>query len=110
MSFNRVKFFVLLLLLVTSIFVVLSSERTHAIAPTFSPTIPRVWDDAEMGVFFGVEGFAVGGLEVLIHLVGDVSAKRGGIFIDWIEGDEASEAIPNIPSEPCCRTVPHRDQ
>lgn len=50
MSLNRVKFFVLVLLLLpaTSIFVVLSSERTHAIASTFSPTIPRVWDDAEM--------------------------------------------------------------
>ena len=48
MYLNRVKFFVILVLLVTSIFVVLSSERTHAIAPTFSPTIPRVWDDAEM--------------------------------------------------------------
>ena len=48
MSLNRVKFFVFLLLLVTSIFVVLSSEKTHAIGPPFSPTIPRVWDDAEM--------------------------------------------------------------
>jgi hypothetical protein len=49
-----------------------------------------------MGVFFGVERFAVGRLEVLFHLVGDVSAKRGGIFIDWIEGDEASEAADGI--------------
>jgi hypothetical protein len=48
MSLNRIKFFVLLLLLVGSIFVVLSSGRGQAIAPTFSPKIPRVWDDAEM--------------------------------------------------------------
>ena len=48
MSLNRVKFLLLLLLLVASIFVVLSSERTHAIERTFSPTIPRVWHDAEM--------------------------------------------------------------
>ncbi|HEX3251842.1 MAG TPA: hypothetical protein VHS05_20570, partial [Pyrinomonadaceae bacterium] len=41
---NRIKFFVLLLLLVTSIFVVLSSENVKA----NSPSIPRVWDDAEM--------------------------------------------------------------
>src|SRR6185369_6035072 len=41
---NRIKFFVLLLLLVTSIFVVLSSEKVKA----NSPSIPRVWDDAEM--------------------------------------------------------------
>ena len=46
--FKQSEVFVLLFLLATSIFVVLSSERTHAIAPTFSPTIPRVWDDAEM--------------------------------------------------------------
>ena len=48
MSLYRIKFFVLLLLLMGSIFVVLSSRRAQAIAPTLSPTIPRVWDDAEM--------------------------------------------------------------
>ena len=48
MSFNRVKFFVLFFLLITSIFILLGSDKTHAVAPTFSPTIPRVWDDAEM--------------------------------------------------------------
>jgi hypothetical protein len=41
---NRIKFFVFLFLLVTSIFVVLSSENVNA----NSPSIPRVWDDAEM--------------------------------------------------------------
>ena len=48
MSSNRIKVFILLLLLVGSIFVVLSSGSAEAIAPTFSPTIPRVWDDAQM--------------------------------------------------------------
>ena len=48
MSLNRIKLFVLLLLLVGSICVVLSSGKAQAIARTLSPTIPRVWDDAEM--------------------------------------------------------------
>ncbi len=48
MSLNRIKFFVILLLLVGSILVVLSYRSVQAIAPPFSPTIPRVWDDAEM--------------------------------------------------------------
>ena len=48
MSLNRIKFFVILLLLVCSILLVLNSGTAQAITPTFSPTIPRVWDDAEM--------------------------------------------------------------
>ena len=48
MSSNRIKFFVLLQLIAASIFAVLSSAKPHAVTPPFSPTIPRVWDDAEM--------------------------------------------------------------
>ncbi len=45
---SYIRFFVLLLVSLVSILVVLSSERGTAIAQTFSPTIPQVWDDAEM--------------------------------------------------------------
>ena len=48
MSSNRIKSFVLLSLLVASVFTVLSSAKPHVVAPPFSPAIPRVWDDAEM--------------------------------------------------------------
>ena len=48
MSSNRIKVFVLLLLLVASIFTVISSANPHVVVPSFSPAIPRVWDDAEM--------------------------------------------------------------
>lgn len=48
MSLNRLGFFVFLLLLLASSLVVLSSGSTHATVSTFSPTIPRLWDDAEM--------------------------------------------------------------
>jgi hypothetical protein len=44
----KIKFFVFWLLLFASILVVLSSENRPAVAKTFSPMIPRVWDDAEM--------------------------------------------------------------
>ncbi len=48
MSSNRIKFLVLLFLIVGSIFVVLSSGKANVIVPTFLPTIPRTWDDSEM--------------------------------------------------------------
>jgi hypothetical protein len=48
MSSSTIKFFFLLFLILASIFTVLSPRRAHAIAPGFSPVIPRVWDDAEM--------------------------------------------------------------
>ena len=44
MSLNRIQFVVVFILLVGSIFVVLSQERAHVI----TPVIPRVWVDAEM--------------------------------------------------------------
>ncbi|HZM99926.1 MAG TPA: hypothetical protein VFB70_11065, partial [Pyrinomonadaceae bacterium] len=43
MSSNRIKFFVILHLLVASVFTVLSSAKPRVV-------IPRVWDDAEMAV------------------------------------------------------------
>jgi len=48
MSSNRTKLFVLLFLVLASIFTVLSYGNAHAVAPGFSPVIPRVWDDVEM--------------------------------------------------------------
>ena len=46
MSSNRIKFIVILHLLVANVFAVLSSAKPHVVAPA----IPRVWDDAEMAV------------------------------------------------------------
>jgi len=45
---NRIKFFIILHLLIASAFAVLSSAKPHVAAPTYSPVIPRVWDDAEI--------------------------------------------------------------
>jgi alkylated DNA nucleotide flippase Atl1 len=42
------KFFFLLVLIFGSVVTFLSSNSAHAIAPRFSPMIPRVWDDVEM--------------------------------------------------------------
>ena len=48
MSSNRIKLCFLLVFILASIFTVLSSGRTHAVGPRYSPVIPRVWDDVEM--------------------------------------------------------------
>ena len=48
MTSNRIRVFVLLLFLAASVFAVLVSANPHVVTPSFSPTIPRVWDDAEM--------------------------------------------------------------
>ena len=48
MSLSRIKFVVVFILLAGSIFVVLSQRKAHVITSSFTPMIPRVWDDAEM--------------------------------------------------------------
>jgi hypothetical protein len=48
MSLNRIKFVVVFILLAGSVFVVLSQRKAHALTSTFTPRIPRVWDDAKM--------------------------------------------------------------
>ncbi len=48
MYLSRIKFVVVLILLMSSVFVVLSQEKAHVRISRFTPTIPRVWDDAEM--------------------------------------------------------------
>ena len=48
MSLIRITFFVLLLSLLAGIIIVSGSPRAHATTPSFSPTIPRVWDDVAM--------------------------------------------------------------
>jgi hypothetical protein len=47
MSLNGIKFLVLLVLLV-SVFAVLSFAKSPVATRPFSPSIPRIWDDAEM--------------------------------------------------------------
>ena len=48
MSLIRIKFVVVVILMAGSIFVVMSQRKAHVINSSFTPTIPRVWDDAEM--------------------------------------------------------------
>ena len=48
MSLYRIKFVVIFILLAGSVFVVLSQRKAHVINSRFTPSIPRVWDDAEM--------------------------------------------------------------
>lgn len=48
MSLIRIKFVVILILLAGSVFVVLSQKKSHVTSSSFTPMIPRVWDDAEM--------------------------------------------------------------
>jgi hypothetical protein len=43
-----IKLLVVSILLVGSIFVVLTEGKSHVITSSFTPTIPRVWDDAEI--------------------------------------------------------------
>lgn len=44
----RIKLIVVFMLLAGSIFVVVSQRRAHVTTSSFTPVIPRVWDDAEM--------------------------------------------------------------
>lgn len=48
MSLIRIKFVVIIILLAGSIFVVLSQRKANVVRSSFTPVIPRVWDDAEM--------------------------------------------------------------
>jgi len=48
MSLIRIKFVVVVILMAGSIFVVMSQRKAPVINSSFTPTIPRVWDDAEM--------------------------------------------------------------
>jgi len=48
MSSSKIRSLVICLLVTTGIGVVLTSGRANEVTPTFSPTIPKVWDDAEM--------------------------------------------------------------
>ena len=48
MSLIRIKFVVVVILMAGSIFVVMSQRKAHVINSSFTPAIPRVWDDAEM--------------------------------------------------------------
>jgi hypothetical protein len=48
MSLIRIKLVVVFILLSGSIFVVLSQRKAHVISSSFTPMIPRVWDDQEM--------------------------------------------------------------
>jgi alkylated DNA nucleotide flippase Atl1 len=50
MSTNKIKCLVLALLLLASVFLLIRPRKTEAFGSTFSPMIPRVWDDAEMAV------------------------------------------------------------
>lgn len=47
MSLSKIKFVVVFVLLIGNSFVILGQRRAHVTA-TFTPVIPRVWDDAEM--------------------------------------------------------------
>ena len=47
MSVNRIEFVVICILIAGSIFVVAGQRKAH-VSSTFTPVIPRVWDDAEM--------------------------------------------------------------
>ena len=49
MSFMRIKLVVVFILLAGSVFVVLSQRKSHVTTSSFRPTIPLVWEDAEMG-------------------------------------------------------------
>jgi hypothetical protein len=44
----RIKFVFVFILAAGSIFVVLSQRKAHVTTSSFTPVIPRVWDDAEM--------------------------------------------------------------
>ena len=44
----RTKFVIVIILLAGSVFVVLSQRKAHVTTSSFTPVIPRVWDDAEM--------------------------------------------------------------
>lgn len=48
MSVIRIKFVVVFILLAGSVFVVMSQRKAHVTNSSFTPVIPRVWDDAEM--------------------------------------------------------------
>ena len=48
MFLNRIKFVVVFILLAGCIFVGLSQRRSHVSTSSFTPAIPRVWEDAEM--------------------------------------------------------------
>ena len=48
MSLIRIKFVMVFILMAGSIFVVISQRKAHVINSSFTPAIPRVWDDAEM--------------------------------------------------------------
>ena len=48
MSLSRIKFVVVAILLAGSIFVVLGQRKASVITSSFTPIVPRIWDDAEM--------------------------------------------------------------